>query len=161
MRLNRRRRRGRRQAWKRRGALAWEQEPRRVRSGSRPFFGRGVGSSILASLSEAGGNDLRQPANKPLPPRSPISVGRHSERTLSAGLQAAGQSEAKRGLSQVLCILQTCGNSKSPQVENPLQNNRFGILPPASGIRTPPRYLARAPVGLFRGTTAGRRTNPV
>ena len=46
---------------------------------SRLFFHRGVGSSILASLSEAGGNDLHQPANKPLPPRSPNSVDRLSE----------------------------------------------------------------------------------
>ena len=28
-----------------------------------------VGSSILASLSEAGGNDSQEPASKPLPPR--------------------------------------------------------------------------------------------
>ena len=48
---------------------------------SRPFYGRGVGSSILASLSEAGGNDLRQPLSKPLPPRSPISLDRHSKCT--------------------------------------------------------------------------------
>ena len=50
-----------------------------MHSVSRPFFGRDVGSSILASLSEAGGNNLHQPASKPLPPRPSISVGRHSE----------------------------------------------------------------------------------
>src|SRR5215813_15673949 len=33
------------------------------------FSHRSVGSSILASLSEAGGNDPRKPASKPLPPR--------------------------------------------------------------------------------------------
>jgi|GEM_PF-2646211 hypothetical protein len=33
------------------------------------FSHRSVGSSILASLSEAGGNDPRKSASKPLPPR--------------------------------------------------------------------------------------------
>ncbi len=32
------------------------------------FSHRRVGSSILASLSEAGGNDPQEPASKPLPP---------------------------------------------------------------------------------------------
>ena len=41
---------------------------------SRLFFHRGVGSSILASLSEAG-----KSRNKPLPPRSEIRADRHSE----------------------------------------------------------------------------------
>jgi hypothetical protein len=61
------------------GALAWEQEPPKTHSVSRPFFDRGVGSSILASLSEAGGNDRHKSRSKPLPPRSEIRADRHSE----------------------------------------------------------------------------------
>jgi|ERR1700674_1137605 len=39
-----------------------------------------VGSSILASLSEAGGNDLQKVASKPLPPHSPLFTSRHLKR---------------------------------------------------------------------------------
>jgi hypothetical protein len=45
------------------------------------FSHRRVGSSILASLSEAGGNELRKTVSKPLPPRSPLSSTRHVKRT--------------------------------------------------------------------------------
>ena len=41
------------------------------------FSHRRVGSSILASLSEAGGNEPRQAASKPLPPRSLLLWVRH------------------------------------------------------------------------------------
>ena len=61
------------------GALAWEQEPPKTHSVSRPFFDRGVGSSILASLSEAGGNDQHSSLSKPLPPRSRTCVSRLSD----------------------------------------------------------------------------------
>src|ERR1700691_3580841 len=61
------------------GALAWEQEPPKTHSVSRPFFDRGVGSSILASLSEAGGNDQHSSLSKPLPPRSRTCESRLSE----------------------------------------------------------------------------------
>src|SRR5579863_2265978 len=61
------------------GALAWEQEPPKTHSVSRSFFDRGVGSSILASLSEAGGNDQHSSLSKPLPPRSQTCVSRLSE----------------------------------------------------------------------------------
>src|SRR5271169_977562 len=61
------------------GALAWEQEPPKTHSVSRPFFDRGVGSSILASLSEAGGNDQHSSLSKPLPPRSQTCESRLSE----------------------------------------------------------------------------------
>src|SRR5712692_8936700 len=60
-------------------ALAWEQEPRKTHSVSRSFFDRGVGSSILASLSEAGGNDPHKSRSKPLPPRSKTREDRLSE----------------------------------------------------------------------------------
>jgi hypothetical protein len=60
-------------------ALAWEQEPPKTHSVSRSFFDRGVGSSILASLSEAGGNDQHSSLSKPLPPRSQTCESRLSE----------------------------------------------------------------------------------
>ena len=45
-----------------------------------PFAYRRVGSSILASLSEAGGNDLQKVASKPLPARLQLSASRHMKR---------------------------------------------------------------------------------
>ena len=75
------------------GALAWEQEPPKTHSVSRPFFDRGVGSSILASLSEAGGNDQHSSLSKPLPPRSQTCVSRLSECVHDFQIvHAAGQS---------------------------------------------------------------------
>jgi hypothetical protein len=47
------------------------------------FSHRRVGSSILASLSEAGGNDLRKTVSKPLPPRLPPFTYRHVKRAYS------------------------------------------------------------------------------
>src|SRR5882762_11674312 len=64
---------------KKKGALAWEREPRKTHSVCRSFFDRRVGSSILASLSEAGGNDRHRSWSKPLPPRSKTREDRHSE----------------------------------------------------------------------------------
>src|ERR1700681_3475525 len=61
------------------GALAWEQEPPKTHSVYRSFFDRCVGSSILASLSEAGGNDQHSSLSKPLPPRSQTCESRLSE----------------------------------------------------------------------------------
>src|SRR5580700_5682483 len=72
------------------GALAWEQEPPKTHSVSRPFFDRGVGSSILASLSEAGGNDRHSSLSKPLPPRSRICESRLSECVHDSLIEHAG-----------------------------------------------------------------------
>ena len=78
------------------GALAWEQEPPKTHSVSRPFFDRGVGSSILASLSEAGGNDQHSSLSKPLPPRSRTCDSRLSERVrIFLWMHAAGQCSAR------------------------------------------------------------------
>jgi hypothetical protein len=44
------------------------------------FSHQRVGSSILASLSEAGGYDLQKVASKPLPPRLSLSASRHLKR---------------------------------------------------------------------------------
>jgi hypothetical protein len=69
---------------------------------------RRVGSSILASLSEAGGDVLLPSANKPLPPRSPSSAKRHLECTLalehckrSASLAACPHTRKRLGFSHL------------------------------------------------------------
>jgi hypothetical protein len=54
--------------------------PRRRVPLSVSFSHRRVGSSILASLSEAGGNELQKMASKPLPPRSRPFTFRHVKR---------------------------------------------------------------------------------
>src|SRR5450432_3805928 len=60
--------------------------PRRRVPLSVSFSYRRVGSSILASLSEAGGNDLQKMASKPLPPHSPLPTYRHVKTRLLTGL---------------------------------------------------------------------------
>ena len=50
------------------------------------FSHQRVGSSILASLSEAGGNDLQKVTSKPLPPRLPLSTFRHLKRAYATHL---------------------------------------------------------------------------
>ena len=59
--------------------------PRRRVPLSVSFSHRRVGSSILASLSEAGGNDLQKMASKPLPPHSPPFTFRHVKRAFTLG----------------------------------------------------------------------------
>ena len=59
---------------------------------TRPRRDRAMGSSILASLSEAGGNNPLHPVNGPLPPRSPDSADRVGTRPTRVLLQAVAQS---------------------------------------------------------------------
>ena len=88
------------------GALAWEQEPPKTHSVSRPFFDRGVGSSILASLSEAGGNDQHSSLSKPLPPRSQTCESRLSECVhVFLTVHALGQSSASIPLQNRLIFV--------------------------------------------------------
>jgi len=54
--------------------------PEKARSIASVVFTPARGSSILASLSEAGGNDLRKTASKPLPPRLPPFTYRYVKR---------------------------------------------------------------------------------
>ena len=88
------------------GALAWEQEPPKTHSVYRSFFDRCVGSSILASLSEAGGNDQHSSLSKPLPPRSQTCESRLSECVHdSLILHAAGQSTLRTEWQDSLIFL--------------------------------------------------------
>src|SRR5271169_4810834 len=58
----------------------------------RPRRDRIMGSSILASLSEAGGNDPCHPANGPLPPHSPDSADRVGTRPSPFPMHVAAHS---------------------------------------------------------------------
>jgi hypothetical protein len=56
---------------------------------TRPRRDRAMGSSILASLSEAGGNDSHNPVNGPLPPHLPDGADRVGTRPTPFLLQVA------------------------------------------------------------------------
>ncbi len=106
-----------------------------MHSVSRPFFDRDVGSSILASLSEAGGNDLRQPTSKPLPPHSPVSVDRHLECTLCTPEHARGQPVEKIAGRQFIGAVQVGGVPPPPQPLRWERTTDSGDWHPASGRR--------------------------
>jgi hypothetical protein len=87
---------------KKEGALAWDREPQRSRSLG-PAVGdcKPMGSSILASLSEAGGNDPFLPISGPLPPHVPVGADRVGTRPTLSHMQLGGPSfsaVATRGL---------------------------------------------------------------
>ena len=87
-------------------ALAWEQEPPKTQTVSRSFFDRGVGSSILASLSEAGGNDQHLSVSKPLPSRPKTCVSRPSECVhVFLHVHAVGQNSFSRNFTEFLIFL--------------------------------------------------------
>src|SRR5580704_15936875 len=71
------------------GALAWDREPQRSRSLIRPRRDRIMGSSILASLSEAGGNDSFFPVSGPLPPHELVGADRVGTRPTQSYMQLA------------------------------------------------------------------------
>ncbi len=62
------------------GAPAWDPGPPESRLVIRPRRGRIMGSSILASLSEAGGNDPFHRMNRPLPSHSSSDADRDETR---------------------------------------------------------------------------------
>ena len=75
---------------KKEGALAWDREPQRSRSLIRPRRDRIMGSSILASLSEAGGNDPFLPVSGPLPPHELVGADRVGTRPTQGHMQVGG-----------------------------------------------------------------------
>jgi len=96
--------------------------------------GRGVGSSILASLSEAGGNDRRQPACKPLPPRSLISVGRHSECAPLCSLASGSPVPSEEWPPPILCFRLSWQRQKILRSLLAPGADRFGRFLPGPGI---------------------------
>jgi len=67
---------------KKRGPLLGIKSPQSRVPVARPRRDRTMGSSILASLSEAGGNDPYHPMNGPLPPHSPNDMDRVGTRPM-------------------------------------------------------------------------------
>jgi hypothetical protein len=121
------------------GALAWEQEPPKTHSVSRSFFDRGVGSSILASLSEAGGNDQHSSLSKPLPPRSRTCVSRLPECVhVFLIVHAAGQSVARMASQDSLIFVDVRAYLSAPSRVRTAQKSCFGRLPSHLGNRTFP-----------------------
>src|ERR1700676_3162579 len=84
--------------------------PRRRVPLSVSFSHRRVGSSILASLSEAGGNELQKMASKPLPPHSPPFTFRHVKRayTPSNAIGRPSLNEPHVKLRPFLCMHCVC-----------------------------------------------------
>ncbi len=77
-------------ARKEKGAPAWNRgAPEGAFQLLASFSHQRVGSSILASLSEAGGNDLQKVTSKPLPPRLSPFTSRHLKRAYATGLCTA------------------------------------------------------------------------
>src|SRR5208282_2270290 len=64
----------------------------------RPRRDRTMGSSILASLSEAGGNDPCYPMNGPLPPHSPDKAHRVGTQPAPDHMQVGCPSDADRAI---------------------------------------------------------------
>lgn len=60
-----------------------------------------MGSSILASLSEAGGNDPFLPISGPLPPHGPVGADRVGTRPTHGHMQLGGPNCARAVTSQV------------------------------------------------------------
>ena len=121
------------------GALAWEQEPPKTHSVSRSFFDRGVGSSILASLSEAGGNDQHSSLSKPLPPRSRTCVSRLPECVhVFLIVHAAGQSVARMASQDSLIFVDVRAYLSTPSRVRTAQKSYFGRPPSHLGNRTFP-----------------------
>src|SRR4029077_7579617 len=97
----------------------------------------GVGSSILASLSEAGGNDQHSSLSKPLPPRSQTCVSRLPECVHdSLLLHEAGQSPLRIAPQDSLIFV---GVPAEPLVSPCATSHHCPVLgepSPASGIGT-------------------------
>src|ERR1700692_3192994 len=129
------------------GTLAWEQEPPKTHSVSRSFFDRGVGSSILASLSEAGGNDQHSSLSKPLPPRSQTCESRLSECVHdSLLLHAVGQSCVDIPLQDSLIFVDVPAGLPGFSCARMRRKSCFGRALSHLGNRAFPSNLILAPI---------------
>jgi len=94
------------------------------------FSHRRVGSSILASLSEAGGNDPRKVSSKPLPPRPTLCANRHLKRA-HVGLiarSAPGFLKGWRG-AKPLIFFGLTGDRSCTASTNSGHANQIGTVP--------------------------------
>jgi hypothetical protein len=94
-----------------------------------------MGSSILASLSEAGGNDPFLPISGPLPPHGPVGADRVGTRPTHGHMQLGGPN---------------CARALTPQV--PIFNDLTHLLEKRANIhhrfRTSSEPLSRIGVGV-------------
>ena len=123
---------------KKEGALAWDREPQRSRSlGLAVGDCKPMGSSILASLSEAGGNDPFLPISGPLPPHVPVGADRVGTRPTLCHMQVGGPSFTAVA-ARVLPIFNnlTCALKWNPGRREPIWN-QFGNRCPESVWASP------------------------
>jgi hypothetical protein len=130
---------------KKEGALAWDREPQRSRSLG-PAVGdcKPMGSSILASLSEAGGNDPFLPIGGPLPPHVPVGADRVGTRPTQGHMQVECPNSSATGTSGLPIFNDlTEAPSWSPAV-----SSQFGT---SSGTTVPNRCgpMPRVPNGRY------------
>jgi len=111
--------------------------PERCISFPASFSHRSVGSSILASLSEAGGNDPRKPASKPLPPRFANSCEPSTETHPTSHLYAnAPPSFRDRLYFSISLQTKLLASRRSLHFRiNTVTQFRFGIAQSLSGMR--------------------------
>src|SRR5947209_13130997 len=94
------------------------------------FSHRRVGSSILASLSEAGGNDPRKVPSKPLPPRSTLCAYRHLKRAHAASnARATPAGNQSPLLAKTMILLGLGPNTSLPNRAKTGLANQFGTVP--------------------------------
>jgi hypothetical protein len=118
---------------KKEGALAWDREPQRSRSLG-PAVGdcKPMGSSILASLSEAGGNDPFLPISGPLPPHVPVGADRVGTRPTQGHMQVECPNSSVTWTSEMPIFNDL---SEAPSW-SPASSGRFGT---SSGTTVPNR----------------------
>ena len=120
---------------KKEGALAWDREPQRSRSLG-PAVGdcKPMGSSILASLSEAGGNDPFLPISGPLPPHEPVGADRVGTRPTQGHMQVECPNSSVAWTSEMPIFNDL---SEAPG-QSPALSSQFGT---SSGTTVPNRRL--------------------
>ena len=103
------------------------------------FSHQRAGSSILASLSEAGGNELRKVASKHLPPRSPLFATRHVKRTHAPSMARAAPCQPGSEFPPSLSLTNTWLSFWiSRTAPNPSCNSTLELAKTDSGMRPSP-----------------------
>ena len=112
------------------GALAWDREPQRSRSLIRSRRGRIMGSSILASLSEAGGNDPFLPVSGPLPPHELVDADRVGTRPTHGHMQVRCPNFRAAGARQMSIFNELADGSKMALGWSEPVRDEFGACVP-------------------------------
>ena len=130
---------------KKEGALAWDREPQRSRSLG-PAVGdcKPMGSSILASLSEAGGNDPFLPISGPLPPHVPVGADRVGTRPTQGHMQVECPNSSATGTSRLPIF---------NDLAEPLHRSRRRLEPVWNQFRNRCPESVWPPLGCAKGVT--------